>query len=322
MLRAHGSATWLPCVSAPVFATGATASRTAIIDRRQCGVVTSSPCSQHLPSQSGGLFNWRSLLECSGESVCGGCRLQPLREDDSSPDSPVSAPRSHDAVHSLEGDPYAILGLSPQATAAEIKAAYRALVKCHHPDVGGDQERIVALNAAWKVLRDEHSRRLYDAGRPCAPRAEAVDSGSRRQAPRRSGSADDAELLLWLQKVYVPIDRLLAQVINPFPQQLRELSADPYDDRLMGAFCAFLAQSRSRLDKVEQLYRSTAAPACAQGFSLSLYHCLSQVQDALVELERYTMGYVDSYLRDGCEMLREARRRRTLIQEERRRLEI
>jgi molecular chaperone DnaJ len=46
------------------------------------------------------------------------------------------------------------------------------------------------------------------------------------------------------------------------------------------------------------------------------------VQDAVSELERYTMGYVDSYLHDGREMLREAKRRRTRLQEERRRLEI
>jgi molecular chaperone DnaJ len=46
------------------------------------------------------------------------------------------------------------------------------------------------------------------------------------------------------------------------------------------------------------------------------------VQDAVSELERYTMGYVDSYLHDGREMLREAKRRRSLLQEERRRLEI
>ena len=222
----------------------------------------------------------------------------------------------------LGGDPYAVLGLTPQATTAEIKAAYRALVKCHHPDAGGDEERIVALNAAWEVLRDEQSRRRYDAAHGVSSSTSAAGSSSQRQAPARSGAADDAQLLAWLQKVYAPIDRLLAQVINPFPQQLRELSADPYDDQLMEVFCAFLEQSRTRLEKVEQLYRSMAAPVSAHGFSLSLYHCLSQVQDALVELERYTMGYVDSYLRDGREMLREAKRRRTLLQQERRRLEI
>lgn len=223
----------------------------------------------------------------------------------------------------LGGDPYAVLGLTPQASSAEIKAAYRALVKCHHPDAGGDDQRIIALNAAWEVLRDEQSRRRYDAAHAAARSAAAgPGTAAARPGPTRRGAADDAQLIAWLQKVYAPIDRLLAQVINPFPQQLRELSADPYDDSLMEAFCAFLEQSRARLDKVEQLYRSMAAPASARGFSLSLYHCLSQVQDALVELERYTMGYVDSYLRDGREMLREAKKRRTLLQQERRRLEI
>jgi molecular chaperone DnaJ len=103
---------------------------------------------------------------------------------------------------------------------------------------------------------------------------------------------------------------------------LRALSADPYDDQLMETFCAFLEQSQARMEKVDALYRSLAAPTAAHGFSLSLYHCLSQVQDALTELDRYTMGYVDSYLRDGREMLREAKQRRSRLHEERRRLEI
>ena len=40
-------------------------------------------------------------------------------------------------------DPYAVLGVTSQATAAEIKSAYRQLVKQHHPDAGGDDERIL-----------------------------------------------------------------------------------------------------------------------------------------------------------------------------------
>ena len=47
-----------------------------------------------------------------------------------------------------------------------------------------------------------------------------------------------------------------------------------------------------------------------------------RAEDAVAELERYTMGYVDSYLHDGREMLREARQRRQRLQQERRRLEI
>ena len=222
-----------------------------------------------------------------------------------------------------------MLGVDASASASEVKAAYRALVKQHHPDAGGDDHRILELNAAWEVLGDAERRAAHDrlhqsdarsGGRSSTARSAAAGRAARKATAQ--AARGDAELLAWLQKVYAPIDRLLAQVINPFPAQLRALSADPYDDALMEAFCAFLEQSQARMEKVEALYRSMAAPASAQGFSLSVYHCLSQVQDALTELERYTMGYVDSYLRDGREMLREAKQRRTRLQEERRRLEI
>jgi molecular chaperone DnaJ len=135
-------------------------------------------------------------------------------------------------------------------------------------------------------------------------------------------TASAADLHDWLKVVYAPLDRLLGQVINPFPAALKALSADPYDDDLMAAFCQFLEQSQQRVARAETLYRSRVCPEAARGFGISVYHCLGQVQDGLAELERYTLGYVDSYLHDGREMLREARRRRQRLQEERRRLAI
>jgi len=227
---------------------------------------------------------------------------------------------------STAADPYRVLGLTAAASGAEIKAAYRALVKQHHPDAGGDEERIIALNAAWELLRDGERRRAYDLrySRAPGPSQGPAPAGGRVARGPRSGQARaaDEDLSLWLQQVVAPIDRLLAQVINPFPAQLRELSADPYDDHLMEAFSAFLSLSQAKLDKVESLYRSRACPAGAQAFALNLYHCLSQVQDALRDLERYTMGYVDSYLRDGRELLREAKRLRSQLLAERRQLEL
>jgi molecular chaperone DnaJ len=219
-------------------------------------------------------------------------------------------------------DPYQVLGVEPSATSAEIKAAYRALVKRHHPDAGGDAERILALNAAWEVLGDRQQRHRFDEARQAPAPAQPRGAGGGSGSPHRRSVAQDGDLISWLQLVYAPIDRLLGQVINAFPAQLHSLAADPYDDDLMESFCAFLSQSQARLEKVEQLYRSRACPGAARGFGLSLYHCLSQVQDALGELERYTMGYVDSYLHDGREMLREAKQRRSRLQQERRQLEI
>jgi molecular chaperone DnaJ len=219
------------------------------------------------------------------------------------------------AADLAERNPYAVLGVSPAATAAEIKAAYRALVKRHHPDAGGDDHTILALNAAWEVLGDGERRRRHDLRHP--PHGDRPGVASKPRDPGRS-AVHDAALQQWLQQVHAPIDRLLAQVINPFPAQLKALSADPYDDSLMEAFCTFLEQSQARLVKVESLYQSLSCPPGSQAFALDLYHCLSLVKDALADLERYTMGYVDSYLHDGRELLRQARLRRQSLQAQRR----
>lgn len=214
-------------------------------------------------------------------------------------------------------DPYRVLGVAPGATAAEIKSAYRSLVKQHHPDAvdaaGCDPERILAINAAWEVLGDPQARQHFDAGRS-ERAARSTATAASAAAPRRRSAAADADLERWLEQVYSPLDRLLGQVLEPFAAQLKALSADPYDDELMECFCNYLERSQQKLQKAEALYRSRSCPASARGFGLSVYHFLSGVQDAFTELERYTAGYVDDCLRDGREMIREANLRRRRLQ--------
>lgn len=62
----------------------------------------------------------------------------------------------------LETDLYDTLEISPTATQAEIKKAYRRLALVHHPDKGGDQEAFKKITAAHEILSDEEKRQVYD----------------------------------------------------------------------------------------------------------------------------------------------------------------
>lgn len=57
---------------------------------------------------------------------------------------------------------YKILGISKDATQAEIRKAYRKKAVKLHPDKGGDPELFKELNTAHEVLKDEEKRKKYD----------------------------------------------------------------------------------------------------------------------------------------------------------------
>jgi molecular chaperone DnaJ len=88
----------------------------------------------------------------------------------------------------LPRDPYQVLGVASSASQAELKAAYRALVKQHHPDAGGDEYRILELNAAWEVLGDAERRAERARPRPRPPAATlSCWPGCSRCTPRSIG---------------------------------------------------------------------------------------------------------------------------------------
>ena len=65
-------------------------------------------------------------------------------------------------------DPYKILGVGRDATAAQIKKAFRRLAKAHHPDSNANdpkaQEKFAEINAAYEILGDKEKRAQYDRG--------------------------------------------------------------------------------------------------------------------------------------------------------------
>ena len=64
-------------------------------------------------------------------------------------------------------DPYAVLGVSREATTLQIARAHRRLAKRHHPDLnpGEDAERMRRINEAWQILSIPARRAAYDAVR-------------------------------------------------------------------------------------------------------------------------------------------------------------
>ena len=74
----------------------------------------------------------------------------------------------------MANDYYGVLGVSRDASADEIKRAYRRLARELHPDVNDDpntQERFKEVAAAYEVLSDPDKRQMFDMGAdPRAPR--------------------------------------------------------------------------------------------------------------------------------------------------------
>jgi curved DNA-binding protein CbpA len=107
---------------------------------------------------------------------------------------------------------YEVLGVAPDASAAEVRRAYVTLARTHHPDFHVTatasareeaERRMRQINEAWLVLGDADSRARYDQELP-------TGNGSGPASPGwvpGSGLADPA---------FVPVD---PEDDDPFPEE-------------------------------------------------------------------------------------------------------
>ncbi|GAC1316409.1 MAG: hypothetical protein NVSMB25_02090 [Thermoleophilaceae bacterium] len=135
----------------------------------------------------------------------------------------------------MAGDPYKVLGVSPQASTEELHDAYRRLVKLHHPDRNGGSAQATRefqeIQAAYEQVQE-----LRAAG------------GGTRSAPRR----DDASV----ESRMADLERELREA-NAVRERARqaardaadEMSGRPSDGRVTtdDSFAKILADVRTEL---------------------------------------------------------------------------
>jgi DnaJ-class molecular chaperone len=91
-------------------------------------------------------------------------------------------------------DPYEVLGVAKDASAKDIKAAYRKLAKKHHPDQNPDdskaKDRFSAANQAYEIIGDEKQRAAFDRGEIDAEGKQRFQGFQGAGAPGGAGGGD------------------------------------------------------------------------------------------------------------------------------------
>ncbi len=199
---------------------------------------------------------------------------------------------------------YTTLEVAVTASQADIKAAYRRLVKQYHPDHhpadAQKHERMAAINAAYEVLGDAECRQAYDAQHRVHPSTPPSDL--------RHSHAADLELEQWLRLTYSPVRRIIQAVLRSLQPQIDALAADPFDDDLMLQFLTYLEDCRRALTRARCTFHAQPNPAVVAKVAAHLYYCLNQLMDGLDEFEQFSHSYDDRYLHTGQELFRIADR--------------
>ncbi|MBD2296888.1 J domain-containing protein [Anabaena sphaerica FACHB-251] len=217
----------------------------------------------------------------------------------------------------VDSNHYEILKVNANASQAEIKQAYRRLVKLFHPDTQqktANNEQIILINAAYEVLGDTQNRQQYDqklrynSQKSSIPKPKRNSEQKPYQKTRATGRDADEQIEEWLRRVYKPVNRILFTILSSLEAQIEELAADPFDDELLDAFQDYLDSCREDLKEAQFKFRSLPNPPNFAAAAAHLYYCLSQLADGIEELAYFPLSYDDRYLHTGQELFRIAKR--------------
>ena len=147
-------------------------------------------------------------------------------------------------------DPYHVLQVTPDAEPEVIQAAYRALARKYHPDMGGSDLHNAKLNAAWETVSDRGGRARYDREQRAAKAEQTAQTESHAvherppaptgSPPRRSPRARPGTVLDFGR--YAGLS--LGDLAIDDPDYLEWLERTPIGHRLRPEIEALLARSR------------------------------------------------------------------------------
>ena len=181
---------------------------------------------------------------------------------------------------------YLILGVDPDASSDQIKAAYRQKARFLHPDVSGaDMRPFCDLQEAYSVLRDPARRRGYDDAlsahrwqrRRTAPRVEPMVTRRREvpaeplAPPGREPDLDHVSLTRSFQTYAPSFDEIFdylwsnyRELERPKAEQVRSLGVEitlTPEEAEQGGQARILVPAR------------VPCPTCRGAGSLGLYEC-------------------------------------------------
>ena len=188
---------------------------------------------------------------------------------------------------------YDVLGLPPEATAAQAKAAYRRLVAEAHPDRGGRTSDFIRIRAAYEIL--------------------SAFLGERRPEGGPAGERDGSSGGLWDDEIPVPpgLRDVIDAIVNDFREQQRwaETETLAYLDRFERNMRDHVrTASRSELRQFSTTFANGWAAVVRALFST----CNMRCDDIVQRYESWYTGDTQAFF-DGLyrkELLRFPLRRR------------
>ncbi len=189
---------------------------------------------------------------------------------------------------------YQILGLGPDASAQDIKRAYRKIVKEQHPDVGHhskskseldrDTEEIVLINEAYETLTDKRKRAEYDV-------IIGVTISIKIPGFKFQKNNEDEAREIFLSRVFYPSRTAISKVLSKYKKQIKNLSADPFDEELVCEFENYLNEVEAALRKASNLFSTHPAPKTLEPAVHMMRHCIAQAADGLEDMRLFCLNY-------------------------------